>query len=159
MSGKFESWVQAYQDDAWSLARYMLRDTAAAEDAVQDAFIKLWQQKRPLESGQVRPWLMRVVRNNCIDRLRGRRNLQPVADLALQDDPGVTVEQTEIRRRVSNAISRLSEPYRSLIVLRDLLQHSYGEVTEVTGLNLNQVRVYLHRARAQLRELLLESDR
>jgi RNA polymerase sigma-70 factor (ECF subfamily) len=54
------------------------------------------------------------------------------------------------------AVAGLREPYRSLVVLRDLQQHSYEEVADATELSLTQVKVYLHRARKQLREQLAE---
>ena len=57
---------------------------------------------------------------------------------------------------MKNTINSLKEPYRSLVVLRDVHQHSYEEVAAVLELNMPQVKTYLHRARKQLREQLAE---
>ena len=79
MSKKFRQWVKRYQDDAWSLARYLLKDASEAEDATQEAFIKLWNQREELDPERIKPWLLKVTRNVCLDRLRHRR-LTPERD-------------------------------------------------------------------------------
>jgi RNA polymerase sigma-70 factor (ECF subfamily) len=66
------------------------------------------------------------------------------------------LEQIELGARLKHSINGLTEPYRSLVVLRDIHQHSYEEVANVLELSLPQVKVYLHRARKQLREQLAE---
>jgi RNA polymerase sigma-70 factor (ECF subfamily) len=63
-------------------------------------------------------------------------------------------EQRDTGRQLKAAIAALSEPYRSLVVLRDIQEHSYAEVAGALDLNMTQVKVYLHRARKQLREQL-----
>ena len=65
-------------------------------------------------------------------------------------------KELEQAERLSRSIASLTEPYRSLVVLRDIHQHSYEEVAGVLELSLVQVKVYLHRARKQLREQLAE---
>ena len=70
MRKAYRQWVTRYQDEAWSLARYLLKDEVEAEDAVQEAFTSLWRHRDTVEPERVRPWLMRVLRNECFDRLR-----------------------------------------------------------------------------------------
>jgi RNA polymerase sigma-70 factor (ECF subfamily) len=65
-------------------------------------------------------------------------------------------EQHQLGEWLKHSINGLTEPYRSLVVLRDVHQHSYEEVASVLELSLPQVKVYLHRARKQLREQLAE---
>jgi len=159
MSRRFRKWVQEYQDQAWTLARYLLKDPAEAEDACQEAFVKLWQHQDSIDPERVRPWLMRVTRNNCLDRLRRRHPTEELEDWRHPDDshgPMQGLEQSELGARLKHSINRLAEPYRSLVVLRDIHQHSYEEVANVLELSLPQVKVYLHRARKQLREQLAE---
>jgi len=159
MSRKFRQWVDEYQDQAWTLARYLLKDSAEAEDAVQEAFVKLWKNQRSIDPERIRPWLMKVTRNLCLDRLRRRHPTQEWEDWQQPDDahgPLQGVQQQELGRWLKHSINGLSEPYRSLVVLRDVQQHSYEEVANVLELSLPQVKVYLHRARKQLREQLAE---
>jgi RNA polymerase sigma-70 factor (ECF subfamily) len=136
MSRKFRKWVAEYQDQAWTLARYLLKDPAEAEDACQDAFIKLWHNRDSIDPDKVKPWLMKVTHQ--------------------VPGPMQGLHQHEQGEWLKARINRLKEPYRSLVVLRDVHQHSYEEVAGVLELNLSQVKTYLHRARKQLREQLAE---
>lgn len=158
MSRVYRRWVEDYQDQAWSLARYLLRDAHEAEDATQEAFIKLWDHRDTIDPEKVRPWLMKVTRNACLDRLRRRRPETEVEDHLVVDHhgPAEDAQASELGAWLKQAIAGLREPYRSLVVLRDIQQHSYEEVAGATELSLAQVKVYLHRARKQLREQLAE---
>jgi RNA polymerase sigma-70 factor (ECF subfamily) len=160
MEKLYRQWVMEHQDQAWSLARYLLRNDSEAEDAAQDAFIKLWNHRETIDPSRVKPWLMKVTRNVCLDRLRRRR---PETELdenleSAVSGPEDQAQQVELGRWLQLVIARLKEPYRSLVVLRDIQQHSYDEVTAATGLSLPQVKTYLHRARKQLREQLAEFE-
>jgi RNA polymerase sigma-70 factor (ECF subfamily) len=158
MSREYRQWVDEYQDQAWTLARYILKDASEAEDATQEAFVKLWNNRNAIDRDRVKPWLMRVTRNHCLDRLRRRRPETEFVEYQAADHRGPmhNMEQTELGGFLKGAIAALKEPYRSLVVLRDIEQHSYEEVAGVTDLSLSQVKVYLHRARKQLREQLAE---
>ena len=159
MSRKFRQWVEEYQDQAWTLARYLLKDPAEAEDACQDAFVKLWHNQDSVDPDKIRPWLMKVTRNGCLDRLRRRRPMEELQDWQQPDQapgPMQGLHQQEQGEWIKARINRLKEPYRSLVVLRDIHQHSYEEVAGVLELNMAQVKTYLHRARKQLREQLAE---
>jgi RNA polymerase sigma-70 factor (ECF subfamily) len=159
MSRKFRQWVDEYQDQAWTLARYLLKDAAEAEDACQEAFVKLWQNQDRIDPERIRPWLMKVTRNLCLDRLRRRHPSEEWQEWKQADSapgPMQGVQQQELGEWLKHSINGLTEPYRSLVVLRDVHQHSYEDVATVLELSLTQVKVYLHRARKQLREQLAE---
>lgn len=153
----FRQWTDDYQDQVWSLALYLLRDRAEAEDVAQEAFIRLWQHRESLSGDRVRPWLLRVTRNLCLDRLRKRRPEVEIEDEhASTDGPAEGLHNSQLGARLRAALARLAEPYRSLVVLRDVQQGSYEDVAQATGLSMPQVKTYLHRARKQLREQLAE---
>ena len=162
MSARFRQLVDLHQDQVWTLARYLLKDAAEAEDVAQETFEKLWHHQQDVDPERVRAWLMRVTRNACLDRIRRRRPEEPVDEerAAHSDapvrDPAGDAERAELGRWLQRAITGLREPYRSLVVLRDIQQHSYEEVAGALELSLAQVKVYLHRARKQLREELAE---
>jgi len=159
MSRIFRQWVDEYQDQAWTLARYLLKDSAEAQDACQEAFVKLWKNQDRIDPERIRPWLMKVTRNLCLDRLRRRHPTQEWQEWQKADEspgPMLGAQQRELGEWLKHSINGLTEPYRSLVVLRDIHQHSYEEVASVLELSLPQVKVYLHRARKQLREQLAE---
>jgi RNA polymerase sigma-70 factor (ECF subfamily) len=157
MSRKYRQWVKEYQDQAWTVARYILKDAQEAEDATQEAFVKLWQNQDKIDPDRVKPWLMKVTRNGCLDRLRRRRDNVEFDESHMAGEvsgpmQGAAASETAVW--LKQAIAGLKEPYRSLVVLRDVNQHSYQEVAGMLELNLAQVKTYLHRARKQLREQL-----
>lgn len=159
MSKKYRQWVKDYQDQAWTVARYILKDAQEAEDATQEAFVKLWNNRDNVDPERVQAWLMKVTRNGCLDRLRRRRDNVEFDESYMTGDnsgPMQDVAANETREWLKRAIASLKEPYRSLVVLRDVNQHSYEEVAGILELNLAQVKTYLHRARKQLREQLAE---
>jgi len=156
MSKLYRQWVKQHQDDAWSLARHLLRNDADAEDATQEAFTSLWTHRDSVDPARVRPWLMRVLRNECFDRLRRRRPESPLDEneAATEGGPVKDLQQSQLSHWLSGAIATLAEPYRSLVVLRDVQQLSYEAVGETMNLSPSQVKVYLHRARKDLRQQL-----
>lgn len=155
----YRQWVDEYQNQAWTLARYLLKDPSEAEDACQEAFVKLWKHQDSIDPDKVKPWLMKVTRNGCLDRLRRRHPTEELVEWRDMDEapgPMQGAHQQEVGRWLKQSINGLHEPYRSLVVLRDIQQHSYEEVANALELSLSQVKVYLHRARKQLREQLAE---
>ena len=154
----FRQWTRDHQDQAWSLARYLLRDNAEAEDVVQEAFIRLWEHRESMSDARVKPWLLWVTRNLCLDRLRRRRPEQSAdeTDLTGTDCPAQSMQREQTLMRLQQAVQALEEPFRSLVLLRDVQQHSYEEVAAMTELTMPQVKTYLHRARRKLREQLGE---
>ena len=159
MSRIYRQWVDTYQNQAWTVARYLLKDSSEAEDACQEAFVKLWKNQDRIDPERIRPWLMKVTRNLCLDRLRRRHPTQEWQEWQKADEspgPMQGAQQRELGEWLKHSINGLTEPYRSLVVLRDIHQHSYEEVASVLELSLPQVKVYLHRARKQLREQLAE---
>jgi RNA polymerase sigma-70 factor (ECF subfamily) len=157
MSRIFQQWVTQYQNDVWSLARYLLGDPAEAEDAAQEVFVRLWKHRDSIERERVRPWIMKVTRNECLDRLRRRRPQQELDEsLTAAGGPLDDLQQAEISAWLQRAIGQLQEPFRSLVLLRDVRQHSYEDVALTMDMSMSQVKVYLHRARKRLREQLME---
>ncbi|QFU76877.1 RNA polymerase sigma factor [Halioglobus maricola] len=158
MDKYFRQWTTAYQTQVWSLARFLLKDSAEAEDVVQEAFIRLWQHRETLSEARVKPWLLRVTRNMCLDRLRRERPEADTApdDLAGGEEPLEQMERSREGRKLHAAVLGLDEPYRSLVIMRDVQQHSYEDVAATLDLSLPQVKTYLHRARKTLRDQLME---
>jgi RNA polymerase sigma-70 factor (ECF subfamily) len=158
-SKRFRQWVDEYQDQAWTLARYLLKDPSEAEDVCQEAFVKLWHHQDVIAPDKIKPWLMKVTRNGCLDRLRRRRPSDELSDRMAENPmsgPLQDAHRRELGEWLRHSVASLAEPYRSLVVLRDIHQHSYEEVAEVLELSLAQVKTYLHRARKRLREQLAE---
>ena len=162
MKFKFRGLVNRHQDQVYSLALYLLRDKAEAEDVSQETYIKLWQHIAGIEEDRAKSWLLKVTRNSCLDRLRARRqstSLDSVTEASSEHhEPSREIGREQLSTWLGDAIDTLKEPYKSLIVLRDMQQHSYEHIATTLSLNLNQVKSYLFRARQQLRQLLAEVE-
>lgn len=158
MSKNYRQWVAQYQDEAWSLARFLLKDGSEAEDATQEAFTSLWRHREAIAEESVKAWLMKATRNECFDRLRRRRPQTELQESHSVEEGGpmTVLQQGQLATTLARAIASLGEPYRSLVVLRDVQQQSYEAVSATLNLSLSQVKVYLYRARKQLREQLVE---
>ncbi|MFK7957221.1 MAG: RNA polymerase sigma factor [Lysobacterales bacterium] len=161
MKRRFRSLVKEHQGQLFSLAYHLLGQSAEAEDVVQDVLVKLWQHLSGLEAERVKPWLLRVTRNACLDLLRRRRYSQAyVAQTAggdavvVNETPLDRLSSSDLGQRLAHAIRELDEPFCSLVVLRDVEELTYQEIGEALELKESQVKVYLHRARRKLRKRL-----
>jgi RNA polymerase sigma-70 factor (ECF subfamily) len=152
--------VQHYRA-VYRVAQAILRDSAEAEDVTQETFVRYWQRGAGIE--RPREWLMKVARNGCLDRLRKSGRYITGADEEVFEqpdhhDPAWHYQRRELAADLERAIARLREPQRSLVILFDVQGMSVAECAQIVGLNVNQVKVYLHRARRRLR-LELEAAR
>jgi len=161
MKQTFRNLVDQYQQLVYSQAFFIVSDKGDAEDATQEAYERLWSVMHSdmFDIGSAKAWLLHVVRNICIDKLRRRK---PIADTEMdefesesaQSKPVAQLMSKQVSAWLSAAIERLKEPYRSLIILADLQQRSIKEVAMALDLNENQAKVYIHRGRKQLRGFL-----
>jgi RNA polymerase sigma-70 factor (ECF subfamily) len=152
--------VRLYHDRVYRFGLRVCRDGFDAEDAVQEAFIRLARRPDVIEDRNALAWLLRVVKNACLRLLRPflreRRVLgeRVEGDLAQssQVEPDAALERWELVRVVHAAISELEKPYREVLVLRDLEGLSGDETCAALGLEPSAMKTRLHRARAMLRE-------
>ncbi|HEX9952352.1 MAG TPA: sigma-70 family RNA polymerase sigma factor [Rubricoccaceae bacterium] len=145
--------------------RVALRVTGTADDAAdaaQEALVKLWRHGATVPAERQRAWAARVARNAALDLLRRRAVRPRTADDDLDpactsDLPDADAETRDLRASLDAALQTLGEPFRSLVVLRDVEGLAYDEIAEALDLPLTTVKVYLHRARARLRAALQTS--
>jgi RNA polymerase sigma-70 factor (ECF subfamily) len=162
----FEELVRRYSGRLLRAARRILMSEEDARDAVQDAFMAAFRAVAGFEaSARLSTWLHRIVVNASLMKLRTRRR-KPEEDIESllprfaadghQAEPSVpwTEPRAELRTIVRDAVGRLPEIYRTVLVLRDLEELSTEETAEMLGASPNAVKIRLHRARQALRTLL-----
>ena len=144
-----------YHDRVYRFGIRVCRDRADADDAVQEAFIKLGRREDVQRDRSVLSWLMSVVRNAC-RRMFTRQRKQLVAPNEPEEvaSPEVLLARWQLVERVRAAIAALEPAYREVLVLRDLEGLSGEEVATSLGISLAAVKSRLHRARAMVREQL-----
>ena len=161
----FEAAVTRHQRQVFTFACYLLGNREEAEDVTQEVLIRLWRNGQLLGSEKLGGWLLRVTRNASYDRLRQRQRSAHLfvvdgGDPATADppapDPGPEelAASAELGRRLHAALDALGEPFKSVVILREIQGLSYREIAEVLELPLSTVRVALHRGRRRLRERL-----
>ena len=146
------------------VARRILQDEAESEDVVQEAFVKLWQNGAALEIGDagVRPWLRRVVTNQCIDRIRsGRRTdvTDEVPEQPVAATQFTSLAESDLSARVSLALQRLPERQRQALALFHFEGLSQSEVAKALAVSDEAVESLLSRARRTLRGVLKDEWR
>ena len=147
--------------------RVALRVTGTADDAAdaaQDALVKVWKGIADVPADRHRAWCARVARNAALDLLRRRRvrpaagRAEPVAEPACAAPlPDHRAEADDLRAELARAVDGLGEPFRSILVLREVEGLSYAEIGDALDLPLTTVKVYLHRARRRARAALADS--
>ena len=135
---------------------------ADAEDVVQDVMIKCWEDINDVnEIENIEAFSMRMTRNKSLDKLKkkGRNYLQVVEQYDLKadiDDPYEKTRQKEAISKIKDIMELLPQKQRSVISLRDVEGYSYNEIAEMLEMNMEQVKVNLHRARKYVREQLIK---
>lgn len=158
----FERRVREHQDRVFGFACYFLGSREEAKDITQDVLIRFWNHREEVDSERILPWLLRVTRNSCIDYKRRRKHTVEVRG---QDgekwesdclSPADELEQTEAVGLIESLIERIPEPYRSMIILREIQHLKYEEISGAMDMPINTVKVYLHRGRKMLRDQMSE---
>lgn len=153
----FEALVHRYRNPVYRIALRMLGDAAAAEDAVQDAFLRAWLALPEFRAeSSIGTWLYRIVTNRCLNILRAERPVQPLEDdqAVAAARPEELVQQQAELGALRRAILRLTPEQRAAFVLRELEGLSYEEIAEVLGATVPAIKGRIHRARLELVEAM-----
>jgi RNA polymerase sigma-70 factor, ECF subfamily len=171
---RFEELFLPHLNAAYSLARFIARDRAAADDIVQESFLRAFRSFATYRGGDAKTWLLAIVRNCSFDWTRSNRRAAG-ADMAerdataaqpdhagptdpnelpdvSQDDPETSLQRQDEIAEVRAMIQRLPEPFRETLVLREIEELSYKQIAEVTGVPVGTVMSRLARARRMLTE-------
>jgi RNA polymerase sigma-70 factor (ECF subfamily) len=133
------------------LYRFILKNTRHRDDAkdiVQSAYEKMWRSRGTVDNNSSKSFLFKVAYNEMIDQYRRKKSKVDLEDIPLYQPAG------DEKKLLERALSRLSEKQRMLVLLKDQQGYSYEEISGITGLNVVQVKVYLHRSRLQLKTYL-----
>ncbi|CUS48093.1 MAG: ECF subfamily RNA polymerase sigma-70 factor [Idiomarinaceae bacterium HL-53] len=161
MSIQRSEWLQWYPG-ALALARQLLSGADEAKDIVQSAYIKCFEHSRiPTEPAAQRVWLLKVVRNSCIDYLRGIRKFSDESSEERLDSsatPEQSLSQEQRKNRLQEALALLSIDMREVLVLREMNELSYAQVATLLNIEPGTVMSRLHRARMALRARLQQMN-
>jgi RNA polymerase sigma-70 factor (ECF subfamily) len=161
---EFKIKVLPVKDRLYRIALNMLKSVQEAEDTLQDAMVKLWNKREQLDNyHSVEALAVTITKNLCLDKLKSKKhkNQLDVQEMELDsgfDNPYKKTELQDSLKVMYRAFQSLPEQQRLLISLRDVEGFSYEEMAEQTGLEVNNIRVGLSRARKKAREYYLKIE-
>jgi len=138
------------------LFRYVLRtvrDRERAHDLVQDSFEKLWRNVGEIGYSKAKPYLFSIAHNTMVDMIR-KENRQIVTETSEMPKIADHHQYSDLKEVLDEAVNKLPEVQRSVLLLRDYEGYSYQEIGDITGLNESQVKVYIYRARVFLKNYI-----
>jgi len=166
----FAQLIHLYEKRVFALTLRMCKNPSDAEEAAQEAFLSAWQGLAFFrEESSFSTWLYRLASNACVDLLRREGRHRSNAGPSLNDEaldldvadvtpsPHALAERSELRQQIEAGLAALPEDYRHVLILRELHQRSYDEISEILSLDLGTVKSRISRGRKRLRKILLES--
>ena len=161
-STQFNSQILNHSDKLFRFAKSILRNVDAAQDAVQELILKLWEKKDQLDEVEnLQAFTMRSMRNLCLDTIRQRRDEVeiPIEFEYIEPNPYHQVERKDLATRIRIMIDNLPELQRTIIRMRDVEEMEIAEIGSVMSLTENAVSVNLSRARQKIREQILNEQK
>lgn len=158
----YEVLVRQHEQIAFRAAFLITRDEHEAADAAQDAFLRAYRALRSFKLGQpFRPWLLRIVTNQALNRVKATRRRERMAErytqvMVRQENPSPESQAAEREQnaRLIEAVNRLAPDEQSLIALRYFLELPESQVAETLKIPLGTVKSRLHRTLGRLREII-----
>jgi RNA polymerase sigma-70 factor (ECF subfamily) len=151
---EYNSCVDQHADNVYRFILKNLKDEDKARDVVQDAFEKMWMKVKTISFEKGKSYLFTTAYHTMIDHLRKDKKFSDVESeefFAEQaEDPGFT----DLKEVIDEAVNKLPDIQRSVLLLRDYEGYSYQEIGAITGLSESQVKVYIYRARMAMKKYI-----
>jgi RNA polymerase sigma-70 factor, ECF subfamily len=167
----FGELVSRYQDRLYNSVLRLADNAEDARDVVQEAFLHAYQSLSTFKGDSLFfTWLYRIAVNTAISMKRKKRivlriqpggegNVVEPTDPSESTKPGHAIEMAEEELRVHNALAKLSQEHRSVLVMKDMEGMKYEEMADILGVPVGTIRSRLHRARLEMRDILLQEDK
>jgi len=159
-----QDYLLAYKDKFYRFALRLVDNEFDAEDIMQELAIKIWELGEDFEKIENKDaWCMTVTRNMALDKIRSNQKRHHESmdkiNLDLNETPGPDkeYESNDMMKRIRNLMKNMPEMYKTVIQLREIEEMSYKEIAEIMNTDIQNVKVYIFRARKQLQELIKES--
>jgi RNA polymerase sigma-70 factor (ECF subfamily) len=154
---EYNECVNLHADGVFRFIVKNLRTEEDARDVVQSAFEKLWRNREEVDGTKSKSYLFTVAYNQMIDHIRKVKRIHLREEFKAETRI-YSREHNNAKAILQEALSKLNETQRSLVMLKDYEGYSYEEIGKIMNLSESQVKVYLHRARVQLKEYLVKVE-
>jgi RNA polymerase sigma-70 factor (ECF subfamily) len=165
---RFEQAVLPHLDAAYSLARWLTRNDEDAQDVTQESFLRAFRFFDGYQGGNMRAWLLTIVRNTCYTWLHQNRPPESAVEFdeeihseefSADTNPELQVLASADKATLQRALEELPEMFREALVLREIEGMSYKEIADVASVSIGTVMSRLARARTRLRQALVAAPR
>ncbi len=154
---EYNNCVDQHADGVYRFILKNLKDEHDAQDVVQDSFEKLWVNHKKLGADKAKSYLFTTAYHTMIDHIRKNKHLGSMEDFP-ETKNETFHDYSDLKEVLDEALNKLNEIQRSVILLRDYEGYSYQEIGEITGLNESQVKVYIYRARMYLKSYIVSPE-
>ncbi len=148
----FQNTVFVLKDEMYRFAKRFLVSSDEAQDLVQDLMLKFWQKKDELGNLNLKSYVMKCVKNECLNKLKHENVKQNFADLQLHRSELHHSEFNNLKEKIIGFINELPEKQKMVIHLKDVEEYEVSEIAEVLEMEENAVRANLMRARQKVKE-------
>ncbi len=154
---EYNACVDEYADN---LYRFMLKqtgDSPSAKDLVQESYLKLWQKHENVDYKKAKSYLFTTGYNKMIDNYRKNSRQELIQESHVKSHMH-SEQYSDLSEILEEALNKLPEIQKTVIILRDYEGYSYDEIGEITSLKASQVKVYIYRGRLKLKEYLVSVE-
>lgn len=154
---EYNTCVKEQANALYRFACKSLGDWELAKDMVQQAFEVLWEKRDSVLPEKGKSFLFTVTHRRCLDYFRTKKREVSMEHFQ-ENSSSETPDTNNLKQLLSKALSTLDTQSRNLVMLKDYEGYSYEEIANITHLSVTQVKVYLHRARKQLKNYLVNKE-
>ena len=148
----FKNTVFVLKDEMYRFAKRFLVSSDEAEDLVQDLMLKFWQKKDELVNLNLKSYVLKCVKNECLNKLKHETVKQNFADFQIHRNELYKMETNNLKEKILEFINALPEKQKLVIHLKDVEEYEVSEISEILEIEENAVRVNLMRARQKVKE-------
>lgn len=153
----FAQLVEIYEKDIITYCYYIIRDEEEAKDLAQETFLKAFVNLKSLRNEEdFKYWLLRIARNSCFKKIKKTNIERKLISKEKEKTTSIVDEMLENERRnkIVNALNKLDKKDKEIIILRDIQEFSYDEISKILKISMNLVKVRLFRARKNLKKII-----
>ncbi|SCY90622.1 RNA polymerase sigma factor [Alkaliphilus peptidifermentans] len=167
MNKDFTILYQKYKEPIFSYIYYLSGNRTISEEICQEVFLKVYLHIDNFQGrSSFKTWLYRIAKNTYLNFIKKRENVVFSKDVGQLDEKLIDSSYTpedhllnvEINEMIQSALKEMGEKYRTFIILRDIQQLTYQEISEITETNLNSVKVTIYRAREEFRKIYIRLE-
>ncbi|HSV75929.1 MAG TPA: RNA polymerase sigma factor [Bacteroidales bacterium] len=156
-TSEYNHCVDQYADGVYRFVLKNLKDEDKSRDVVQDSFEKMWIKRLDIDGAKAKSYLFTTAYHTLIDCIR-KDQYSAYSEEKLASAQSYSDDYTGLKEILDEAVARLPEVQRSVVLLRDYEGYSYQEIGQITGLSESQVKVYIFRARVALKNYIGSLD-